>query len=293
MPAPNLRTELFFLFLLALLWGSSYLFIKIAVSEIPPITLIAMRVAGATIFLLVVMGFRSESLPRDTRTWKMLFIQSIFNSIAAWTILAWGQQHIDSGLASVLNSTSPIFTFLLTAFIVRHESLGVHKFIGAILGIFGIILIVGIDALGHLGDQFFGQLACLFVAFLYAIASIYGKRFSHISALATATGTLIWATIILVPASLIIDSPWTLTPSFSSLAATFILSIFCTGVALLIYFRLLGTLGSLGTTSQSYLRGCVGVFLGIVFLGETITLPTFFGLALALLGVFLINWRRS
>src|SRR5262245_42004181 len=183
----NLQAELPLLALLALLWGSSYLFIKIAVAEIPPITLIAMRVTGAAGFLLAVMGFRHEKLPRDGRTWRMLFLQAIFNSIGAWTVLAWGQQFVDAGLASVLNSTSPIFVLLFTAFVTRHESLGGRKSFGVFVGFFGVVLIVGVDALRSLGAQVAGQLACLTGAALYGCAAIYGKRLSHLSTVATAT----------------------------------------------------------------------------------------------------------
>jgi drug/metabolite transporter (DMT)-like permease len=284
MSARNLRTELPLLTLLALLWGSSYLFIKVAVAEIPPTTLIALRVLGATIFLVIVMRARSERLPRDGRTWRMLLLQAIFNSIAAWTVLAWGQQHVDSGLASVLNSTSPIFVFLITALITRHETLGGWKLAGAGLGVLGVAMIVGVDALHGLGDQVAGQIACLIAAALYAAAAIYGQRFGHISALATATGTMIWASVVLVPFALVLDRPWALTPSAMAIAATGVLSIACTGAALLIYFRLVRTLGSMGVASQSYLRAGVGV------LGETFTLPVAFGLGATVVGVALINW---
>lgn len=290
MSAGNLRTELPLLALLALLWGSSYLFIKVAVAEIPPVTLIALRVLGATIFLMIIMGVRSEKLPRDGRTWRMLLIQAVFNSIGAWTVLAWGQQYVESGLASVLNSTSPIFVFLITAFVTQHESTSGRKLVGAALGVLGVVMIVGVDVLRGLGDQVVGQIACLIGSALYAGAAIYGKRFGHISAVATATGTMIWASVILVPLALVLEQPWTLTPSVTTIAATGILSIACTGVALLLYFRLVRTLGSMGVASQSYLRAGIGVLLGIMFLGETFTLAVAFGLGAAVMGVALINW---
>ena len=290
MTAPSLRTELPLLALLALLWGSSYLFIKVAVAEIPPVTLIALRVLGAAIFLMAVMGARGEKLPRDGRTWRMLLLQAIFNSIGAWTVLAWGQQFVDSGLASVLNSTSPIFVFLITALVTRHERLGGFRLAGAALGILGVTLIVGVDVLGGLGDQVAGQLACLVGAALYAGAAIYGKRFGHISAVATATGTMISASAVLVPLAFLLDRPWSLTPGPTAIAATAVLSILCTGLALLIYFRLVRTLGSMGVASQSYLRAGVGVILGMLFLGETVTLPVALGIAAAIAGVALINW---
>ncbi|MEL6574072.1 MAG: EamA family transporter [Pseudomonadota bacterium] len=293
MSSTNLRTELSLLALLALLWGSSYLFIKVAVVEIPPVTLIALRVLGAAIFLLLVMGARSEKLPRDPQTWRMLLMQSFFNSIGAWTVLAWGQQYVESGLASVLNSTSPIFVFLITALATRHEAFSGLKLAGAVLGLFGVVLIVGVDVLRGLGNQVAGQIACLVGAALYACAAIYGKRFSQISAVATATGTMIWASVILVPLALVLDQPWALAPSLKALAATAILSILCTGVALLIYFRLVRTLGSMGVASQSYLRAGVGVILGIVLLGETFALSVAAGLCAAIVGVALINWPKK
>lgn len=290
MTTANLRTELALLALLALLWGSSYLFIKVAVAEIPPITLIALRVLGAAMLLMIVMGFRSEKLPRAAATWRMLLIQAFFNSIGAWTVLAWGQQYVDSGLASVLNSTSPIFVFLITVLVTRHEALGGRKLLGAALGVLGVVLIVGVDALRGLGDQVAGQVACLIGAALYAGSAIYGKRFGHISAVATAAGTMIWASVVLVPLALILDQPWTLAPSMAAISATVVLSIVCTGVALLVYFRLVRTLGSMGVASQSYLRAGIGVILGLVFLGETFSLPVAVGLGAATAGVTLINW---
>ncbi|MEO0960635.1 MAG: DMT family transporter, partial [Pseudomonadota bacterium] len=140
-------------------------------AEIPPVTLIALRVLGATIFLLLVMGARREKLPRDFSTWRMLLLQAFLNSIGAWTALAWGQQYVASGLASVLNSTSPIFVFFITALVTRHEALGGRKLVGAVLGPLGVVLIVGVDALRGLGDQVAGQLACLISAGLYAGAA--------------------------------------------------------------------------------------------------------------------------
>jgi drug/metabolite transporter (DMT)-like permease len=276
--------------LLALLWGSSYLFIKIAVLEIPPITLIAYRVAIASVFLVAIMAWRKEQLPRDFSTWRSLLILAFFNSIGAWTILAWGQQYVDSGLASVLNSTSPIFVFLFTLFITRHEKPHILKLLGACLGVLGVSLIVGVDALAGLGQQVLGQLASLTGAVLYACAALYARRFTHLSATVIAASTMLLASLVLIPASLIIEQPWQLSPSSSAVYAASALAILCTGCALLIYFRLLKTIGPMGVASQAYLRAGVGVMLGIIFLGEHITLSIGLGLAAAILGVVAINY---
>ncbi len=288
----RLAVELLLLGLLALLWGSSYLFLKLAVASIPPITLIAARVLIAAGFLMAVLGWRRERLPRDARTWRMLLVQSFFGCFGAWTLLAWGQQYIDSGLASVLNSISPIFVFLFTLLVTRHEALPVSKLLGAGLGLTGVILIVGVDALAGLGQQVAGQLAALGGAMLYGCAAIYGRRFAHITPASAAAGAMIWASAVLVPASLVFERPWTLAPSNEALLATGALAVLCTGCALLIYFRLVRTLGSLGVASQAYLRAGVGVVLGMVFLGERLTPLVALGLAAAILGVALINWPR-
>jgi len=291
MKTPNRRFEISLLLLLALFWGSSYLFLKVAVAEIPPLTLIAARVGGAALFLLIVLRFRKERLPNEGRTWRMLGVQSFLNSIGAWTLLAWGQQHVDAGLASVLNSTSPIFVFLFTVLVTRHEAIGAAKVTGAVIGICGVTLIVGIDALQGLGASVAGQLACLLSAALYAGAAIYGRHFGHLGACATAAGTMLWGVAVLVPLALVFDRPWTLSPSLAAIAATAMLSIFCTGVALMLYFRLVRTLGSLGVASQAYMRAGFGVVLGMMFLGETMSFTVAAGLAAAILGVALINWR--
>jgi drug/metabolite transporter (DMT)-like permease len=223
----------------------------------------------------------------------MLFVQAVFNSIGAWTVLAWGQQYVDSALASVLNSTSPIFVFFITLFFTHHESTGVLKLTGACLGVFGVILIVGIDAIHGSGKQVWAQLAILIGAVLYAGAAIYGKRLSFLSPAVAAAGTMTWAAVCLVPLSLVIDRPWTLRPSMPSVFAALVLSLFCTGIALLIYFRLVRTLGSLGVAIQSYLRSAVGVILCAALLGERITPIIAIGLAAVILGVVAINVSRG
>lgn len=285
----NIAVELGYLAILATLWGSSYLFVKVAVETIPPVTLIAMRVSIAAVFLLAVMSWRNEKFPRDLRSWRMLLVQAFLNSIGAWTLLAWGQQYVDSGLASVLNSTSPIFVFALTVLLTRHEPVNGFKLLGAGFGVVGVTLIVGPDVIEGLGQQGLAQLVILLSALLYAGAAIYGKKFGHLSATVTAAGTMLWAALLLVPLSLVLEQPWTVRPTTASLLAALMLALFSTGVALLIYFRLVKTLGSMGVASQSYLRAGVGVILGVTFLGEQITFVVGVGLFCAISGVALIN----
>ena len=275
--------------LLALLWGSTYFFLKIAVAEIPPVTVVAARVSIAALFLLAVLRLRGERLPTDAGTWRRLFLLSMLNSTIAWTLLAWGQQHIDSSLASVLNSTSPIFVFIFTLFISRHEPTNAVRFLGACLGLVGVVLIVGTEAFAGLGRQVAGQVAAIMGAMLYAGAAIYGRCFRQLSAPVTAAGTMLCASACLVPLSLVLDAPWRLAPSLPALLAVAMLAVFCTGVAVMIYFRLVQTIGSLGAASQAYLRAVVGVLLGTVLLGEHLPLVVLAGAVTAIAGVVLIN----
>ena len=289
----NFRFELALLVVLAGLWGSSYLLIKVALATIPPVTLMAIRVSLAALFLLLMMRIQSEKLPTDGRTWRDLFVQSLLNSSVAWLVLAWGQQFVPSGMAGVLNSTSPLFVFLITALASHGTARAAHswqKIAGVVLGFVGVLLVVGVDSLRGLGQQTLAQAAVLFGAFLYACAALNGKRLAHLSPLVTATGTILWASVSLVPLSLLLDHPWTLTPSNNSLFAAATLAILCTGIALIIYFRLMHTLGAMGVASQSYLRAGVSVLLGLVVLGEQLSATVLIGLVVTIIGVALINW---
>ncbi|TAG06152.1 MAG: EamA family transporter [Betaproteobacteria bacterium] len=285
----SLRFELLLLGVLACLWGSSYLLIKVALGSIPPTTLMAFRVALAALFLLAVMRFRGERLPTDSLSWRRLFVQSLLNSSLAWLVLAWGAQYVPSGLAGVLNSTSPLFVFLITALMGANGNHSITKSVGVALGFVGVVLVVGVDALQGFGQQALAQAAVLFGAFLYACAALNGKRLAHLSPLVTATGTMLWAALTLVPLSIVIDQPWTIRPSLNAMLAATTLSLLCTGVALIVYFRLIKTLGPMGVASQSYLRAGISVLLGLVVLGEQLSPTVLMGLVIIIAGVAMIN----
>ncbi|WP_428650111.1 DMT family transporter [Roseibium sp.] len=279
---------------LAFLWGSSYMWIGLALPTIPPATLIAIRVASASAVLLAVLGLRGISLPKDGHSWRLFFIQSLVNSTGPWLLLAWGQQYAGTAVSSVLNSTSPLWVFVIsTVFLGSGERPGPRQLAGALAGFAGIVLIVGVGALQDIGRNLVPQLAVFFSAALYGIAALRGRHLTEYPPIVTATGTLICASLVLVPLSLIADRPWTLSPSLGGLGAAVVLGIVCTALAFLIYFRLLTTLGALGTASQAYLRSGVGVFLGVVFLSERLDLETFAGICLAIFGVVLINWPQA
>lgn len=286
MPArTNQTTELALLVVLATLWGASYTFIKIGVETIPPITLIAMRTLIAGILLLAVMRWRGLKMPTDAVTWGKFLFQACLNSAVPFTLIAWAERSIDAGLAAILNSMTPIFAFLLTVLITRHESVTTRKLFGVVAGLAGVCLIIGMQALNGLGDQLWAQLAVVAATICYAGAAIFGKSFKDLDPMMPAAGSLICGAAILIPVSLVVDRPWTLSPSTDSMLALAALSVFSTALAFAIYFRLIHTLGSVATTAQGYIRVPVGVAIGVVFLGETVTATAGIGLVCVVAGV--------
>ncbi|QTK80767.1 Transporter [Agrobacterium tumefaciens] len=281
----TIARELLFLALLSTLWAASYTFIKIGVETIPPITFIASRTLIAGLLLLAVIRLRGLRLPTDVATWRLFFIQACVNSVLPFTLIAWAEQSIDAGLAVILNATTPIFTFLLTALVIRHEAVSGRKLFGTIAGMTGVCLIIGMEALDGAGDALWSQFAVLTAAFSYACAAIFSKNFKGLDPIMPAAGSLISGAVLLFPVSLIVDRPWTLSPSAESLTALACLSVFSTALAFMIYFRLMQTLGSVGTTSQAYLRVPVGVAIGMVFLGEVPTSAMWVGLVCVIAGV--------
>nr|WP_236773417.1 EamA family transporter [Agrobacterium tumefaciens] len=271
--------------LLSTLWAASYTFIKIGVETIPPITFIALRTLIAGLLLYVVIRLRGLRLPTDFATWRLFFIQACINSVLPFTLIAWAEQSIDAGLAVILNATTPIFTFLLTALVIRHEPVSGRKLFGTIAGMTGVCLIIGVEALSGAGEAIWSQLAVLTAAFSYACAAIFSKNFKGLDPIMPAAGSLICGAVLLLPVSLIVDQPWTLSPSAASLTALVCLSVFSTALAFMIYFRLMQTLGSVGTTSQAYLRVPVGVAIGMAFLGEMPTPAMWVGLVCVIAGV--------
>ena len=191
-------------------------------------------------------------------------------------------------LASVLNSTSPIFVFFITLALVRKAPPG-RSLWGACVGLGGVALIVGGDLADGVDASLAGCAAALVGAFLYGCAAVYGKGITGPSPLATATGTMLWATLVLVPVAAMVDVPWRLQPGAEALYAATVQGVFCTGAALVLFFRLQRTLGSMGVASQAYLRAGVGALLGILLLGEQPTWTIGAGVVLAILGVALIN----
>lgn len=277
--------DILLLIVLSTLWGASYTFIRVGVETIPPVTLIAARTLIAGLLLIVWMSVSGVAMPGSWVIWKRLFVQAFLNSVIPFTLIAWAEQYVEAGVATILNSTAPVFVFFVTWFLTKHESVTTRKLVGVIAGLLGICLIIGFSALNGLGDQVLPQLAIVAATICYAGAAIYGRSFQGLSPLVPAAGSLIAGAIVLIPISLIFDRPWALQPSFNSTAALLLLSVFSTAIAFVIYFRLVQTLGSVGTTSQAYLRVPIGVAIGAIFLGESLSPTIWMGLGCVVIGV--------
>ncbi|CAO3351989.1 DMT family transporter [Azospirillum palustre] len=282
---PDLRVELALLLALATLWGASYSFIRIGVETIPPLTFIAGRTLIAGGILLAVIRWRGLSLPREGAVWKRFLLQACLNSVLPFTLIAWAEQTVDAGSAAILNATTPIFAFLLTLLLTRHEAVGWRKAVGVFAGLGGTVLIIGTGAIDGIGRDLLAQGAIVLATVCYAGAAIFGRVFKGLDPIMPAAGSLLCGAALLLPVSLAVDRPWTLSPSPDSLLALAGLSVFSTALAFVLYFRLVHTIGSVPTTAQAYLRVPIGVGIGVLMLGETLEPTMLAGCAAVVLGV--------
>jgi drug/metabolite transporter (DMT)-like permease len=270
---------------LAIVWGASYAFIRVGVATIPPVTLIAARTLIGGALLFAILTARGIAMPRDVATWRRFMLQALLNSVVPFTLIAWAEQTVEAGLATILCSTSPIFTFLMTFTITRHEPATLTKLFGVVAGIGGICLIVGVEALSGIGEALIADLALIAATLCFAGAAISGRGFGSLDPLVPATGSMLCGSLALVPISLVAEAPWTIAPSARSVIALIALSVFSTAFAFALYFRLVRTLGSVGVTAQAYLRVPVGVAIGVAFLGESIAPSALVGLTGVIAGV--------
>jgi drug/metabolite transporter (DMT)-like permease len=245
----------------------------------------AMRGLFGGLLLAALMGRDLPSLWRSGVPLSTFLGQAVLNCMIPWTLVAWASRTIESSLSTVLNSLAPIFAFLLTWGITRHEAVTARKFVGVLLGLAGVIVIVGIDALSGLGEHTLAELACVAGSLAYGAAAVVGTRFKTLSPLIPAVGTTLLSSALLIPLAFAFEQPLAIQPSFRSLLAVAGLVVFSTGVAFVIYFRLIASIGTIGTTAQAYLRILVGIGVGIAFLGEKPSISLFAGAALVVAGV--------
>jgi drug/metabolite transporter (DMT)-like permease len=283
-PRHTLRDYLMLL-ALACCWSSTYPLTKIGLQSIPPITFISARSLIAAFFLLAILRIRGIRMPTDVKAWKMFAFQQIINSTFPFLIITWAQLYVPASSTVVLASTTPIFAFLITWAITRHEPATLLKFLGAVLGLAGTAVIIGLDAIKGLGTEFVAELGILLATISFACATIFGLRLSNYQPMVVAAGSLLFGGCVLLPAAAIVDHPWTLHPSAQALLATLAMGIFSSALGLMLFYMCLVRLGTLATNAQGYLRIPIGVALSVLLLGESVPPNLAAGLVLVMAGV--------
>jgi len=281
------------LLLLGLLWGMPYALTKIALATIPPVTLVAARVSLAAAALWIVVLFMGCRLPARRDFVVGLFIQGLVTCAIPYTLIAFGQQSVDSALAAILNSTAPLFVCLISLLWTRHEPLTAGRLLGVTIGLGGVVLIAGASALAGLGRGTIGQAAIILATLSTAVSVIYGRRFVTVAPEVAAAGMLTAAAVMLLPLCLFVEAPLNSAPSAASLAALLVNGLVATALGFVVYFRLIRTIGSMGTASVGYLKPGVGVLIGCTLMGESLTWTAGTGLIAILIGVAAINQKNS
>jgi drug/metabolite transporter (DMT)-like permease len=270
---------------LACCWSSTYPLTKIGLSSIPPVTFISARSLTAALFLLAILYLRGIRIPTDAKAWKLFAFQQTINSTIPFLMITWAQQYVPASSTVVLASTTPIFAFVITWAITRHEPATLPKLAGAVLGLAGTAVIIGLDALGSLGHDIVAELVILLATVSFACATIFGLRLSDYDPMVVAAGSLLFGGTLLLPVALIIDHPWTLHPTPEAVVATVGMGIFSSALGLTLFYVCLTRLGTLITNAQGYLRIPIGVGLSVVLLGESVPPNLVFGLVLVMAGV--------
>jgi drug/metabolite transporter (DMT)-like permease len=281
------------LLLLAALWGSSFFFFKIMVAALPPFTIVLGRVGLSALILNAWLVLRRDYMPASTRSWGAFMVMGLLNNVIPFTLIAFGETRIASGLASILNATTPIFTVLVAHWLTANERLTSGKIAGAVACFAGVAVLVGPDALTGLGGgDLIGEAACLLAAISYAFAGIYGRRFRGVDPIKVATGQITGSTVVLIPLVLLVDHPWTLPmPGAGVWGAMIGIAVLCTVIAYILYFRILATAGATNLLLVTFLLPVSALLLGWLVLGEKITLRALGGMALIGLGLAAIDGR--
>jgi drug/metabolite transporter (DMT)-like permease len=279
---------------LSVLWGGSFFFNQVALAELPPLTLVLGRVMLAAAILWGVMRLRGLAMPRDRAIWRAFFAMGLLNNAIPFSLIVWGQSHIASGVAAIMNASTPLFTVLLAHWLTQDERLTAGRVIGVALGLAGVAAMMGGAALGGTGASVAGQAACLAAAVSYALAGIYGRRFRALGVrpLATATGQVTASSLILLPLALLADRPWTLAaPGTATLLALVGVAALSTALAYVVFFRLLASAGATNLLLVTFLIPVTAILLGVMVLGETLLPRHLLGMALIGLGLGAIDGR--
>ncbi len=279
------------LLFLSLIWGGSFFFTELLVNELTPLSIVLGRVGLASLFLLLFVYAKGLRMPGLSKIWGSFLIMGVLNNIIPFSLIVWGQTHIQSSLASILNATTPIFTVLMAHLLTKDEKLSFNRGLGVFVGWMGVAVLIGIKSLQSLDAHTMGQIAVLGAALSYAIAAIYGRRFKGLDSTVVATGMLIGSTIIMIPIVFIFEAPIEQMANFNAWGAMIGLSLISTSVAYIVYFRLLATAGATNLLLVTFLIPISAIFLGVLILGEQLRWNDMGGMSLIFMGLIAIDGR--
>jgi drug/metabolite transporter (DMT)-like permease len=298
-PAPMIRTEMngrdwAILGALALIWGGAFFFIGVAVHQVAPLTYVWVRLTVAAVAMWLFLWWRGQPVDLPRSVWGAILVLALFNNVVPFILFGWGQTRIASGLASILNATTPIWGVVVAHLFTRDERMTGRKLAGVLLGFGGVAVMIGPALLTTLGGDTLAQLACVTAALCYALAGVWARRFKAmgVSPVTVTTGQLSAGALIMLPIALLIDQPWTQPlPSWGAIAAILALALVCTAFAYILYFRLIDSAGATNALLVTLLVPPIAILLGVLFLDEVLEPRDFAGLALIAVGLAAIDGR--
>lgn len=279
---------------LALIWGGAFYFISVAVHAIPPLTYVWLRLTIAASGLWLFLWWKGDKLSLPPGAWKSIVLLALLNNAIPFTLFGWGQTHIASGLASILNATTPIWGVVVAHLFTHDERMSPRKLAGVALGFGGVATMIGPSLFANIGGSALAQLACVAAALSYAFAAVWARRFRRIGLppLTVTTGQLTAGALVMLPVALVVDRPWTNTlPGLGPIAALTALALVCTAFAYVLYFKLIDRAGATNALLVTLLVPPTAILVGALFLGETLAPQDFLGLALIVVGLAAIDGR--
>jgi drug/metabolite transporter (DMT)-like permease len=284
--------EWLLLIALSVLWGGTFFFAEIALEELRPLTLVLCRVGLAAAALVILVYATGRQMPVGAAVWGAFLIMGVLNNLIPFSLIFWGQTRITGSLAAILNATTPLFTVVLAHLLTRDERLTPNRLAGVILGLAGVVMMIGPQALRELGLHLLAQIAVLGAALSYALAGIFGRRFHEVSPVVSAAGQLTATTVLMTPIVLLLEPPsGDLVPSLQTWSAVVAIALLCTAFAYVLYFRILASAGATNLLLVTFLIPVSAIVLGGGLLGERLAIQHFVGMALIGLGLAAIDGR--
>ena len=279
---------------LAIIWGGAFFFIGVAVRHVPPLTYVFLRLAIATAAMWTFLAVKRQPLGLPRQVWGSILLLALLNNAIPFALFGWGQTHIASGLASILNATTPIWGVVVAHFLTVDERMSPRKLAGVLLGFGGVATMIGPTLLSDIGSSALAKLACVAASLSYALAAVWARRFRRLglSPMSVTTGQLTAGALMMFPLAMLVDQPWTRPlPPLGAWAAITALALFCTALGYVLYFRLIETSGATNALLVTLLVPPVAIMLGALFLSETLAPQDFIGLGLIALGLAAIDGR--